>query len=100
MIDLINFLAKCMKRVKIIWFEGDYNFQSLASRFVFSSNPRGLLKLWKLSDPLTSATSGTAETYDVSLLAEFSSCFGMRIMCVDASVEDEVISVSIISMFL
>lgn len=57
------------------------------------------MKLWKLSDPSESA-SRAAETYDVSLLAEFSSCFGKRIMCVDASVEDEVISVSIISMLM
>lgn len=56
------------------------------------------MKLWKLSDPSESA-SRAAETYDVSLLAEFSSCFGKRIMCVDAS-EDEVISVSIISMLM
>lgn len=58
------------------------------------------MKLWKLSGPLTSAASSAVETHDVSLLAEFSSCFGMRIMCVDASVEDEVISVSITAMFL
>ncbi|XP_010428847.1 PREDICTED: WD repeat-containing protein 6-like isoform X1 [Camelina sativa] len=66
---------------------GAFWCKSLGYRFVFSCNPRGLLKLWKLSDPLESG----AGTYDVSLLAEFSSCFEKRIMCVDASVEDEVI---------
>lgn len=66
---------------------GAFWCKSLGYRFVFSCNPRGLLKLWKLSGSLESA----AETYDVSLLAEFSSGFGKRIMCVDASVEDEVI---------
>lgn len=58
------------------------------------------MKLWKLSGPSESAASSAAETYHVSLLAEFSSCFGKRIMCVDASVEDEVISVPVIAMFL
>ncbi|KFK30735.1 hypothetical protein AALP_AA6G020500 [Arabis alpina] len=70
---------------------GTFWCKSLGYRFVFSCNPRGLLKLWKLSDPLSSGASSAAETYDVSLLAEFSSSFGMRIMCVDASVEDEVL---------
>lgn len=64
--------------------------RSLASRFVCSCNPRGLLKLWKLSDPLASAASSASEADGISLVAEFSSCFGMRIMCVDASAEDEV----------
>ncbi|CAN8248111.1 unnamed protein product [Cochlearia groenlandica] len=68
---------------------GTFWCKSLGNRFVFSSNPRGLLKMWRLSDSL--AESSASETYDISLLAEFSSCFGMRIMCVDASAEDEVL---------
>lgn len=55
------------------------------------------MKLWRLSDTLASAAS---TAYDISLVAEFSSSFGMRIMCVDASAEDEVILVAVIAMFL
>ncbi|CAH8304075.1 unnamed protein product [Eruca vesicaria subsp. sativa] len=64
---------------------GTFWCKSLGYRFVCSCNPRGLLKMWRLSDPLASKTDG------ISLVAEFSSCFGMRIMCVDASAEDEVL---------
>ncbi|KAF3504368.1 hypothetical protein F2Q69_00039460 [Brassica cretica] len=67
---------------------GTFWCKSLGYRFVCSCNPRGLLKLWRLSDPLASAAS---TAYDISLVAEFSSSFGMRIMCVDASAEDEVL---------
>ncbi|KAG2330926.1 hypothetical protein Bca52824_002106 [Brassica carinata] len=70
---------------------GTFWCKSLGYRFVFSCNPRGLLKLWRLSDSLASAASGASETDGISLVAEFSSCFGMRIMCVDASAEDEVL---------
>ncbi|ESQ46931.1 hypothetical protein EUTSA_v10027621mg [Eutrema salsugineum] len=70
---------------------GTFWCKSLGYRFVCSCNPRGLLKLWRLFDPLASAASSASETYDISLLAEFSSSFGMRIMCVDASADDEVL---------
>ncbi|KAF3567130.1 hypothetical protein DY000_02010826 [Brassica cretica] len=67
---------------------GTFWCKSLGYRFVCSCNPRGLLKLWRLSDPLASAAS---TAYDISLVAEFSSSFGMRIMCVVASAEDKVL---------
>ncbi|PRQ45090.1 putative transcription factor WD40-like family [Rosa chinensis] len=58
--------------------------QSLGYGFIFTADPRGTLKLWRLCDH--SATS-----CDVSLLAEFTSSFGSRIMCLDASLEEEVL---------
>ncbi|XP_062003217.1 uncharacterized protein LOC133720762 [Rosa rugosa] len=61
--------------------------QSLGYGFIFTTDPRGTLKLWRLCDH--SATS-----CDVSLLAEFTSSFGSRIMCLDASLEEELNVVS------
>ncbi|KAJ0052686.1 hypothetical protein Pint_00789 [Pistacia integerrima] len=69
---------------------GTYWCKSLGYRFVFTADPRGILKLWQLSDLLSSACQKSSTTYNVSLIAEFSSCFGLRIMCLDASFEDEV----------
>ncbi|XP_019059747.1 PREDICTED: WD repeat-containing protein 6 isoform X2 [Tarenaya hassleriana] len=70
---------------------GTFWCNSLGFRYVFSSNPRGQLMLWKLTCPLASDSSDASGTSDISLLAEFSSSFGMRIMCLNASVEDEVL---------
>lgn len=64
--------------------------QSLLCRFIFTADPRGILKLWRLSDPLPSGSLTYGRTFDASLIAEFTSCFGIRIMCLDASFEDEV----------
>ena len=41
------------------------------------------MKLWKLHDFM--------KNYDVDLVAEFMSPFGSRIMCLDASFEEEVL---------
>lgn len=59
--------------------------------FIFTADPRGILKLWRLSDPLPSGSLTYGRTFDASLIAEFTSCFGIRIMCLDASFEDEVL---------
>ena len=69
--------------------------QSLLCRFIFTADPRGILKLWRLSDPLPSGSLPYGRTFDVSLIAEFTSCFGIRIMCLDASFENEVSSLSL-----
>jgi len=66
-------------------------FFFLMARFIFTSNPRGMVKLWKWS----SASSHDAlRESDVHLVAEFMSTFGARIMCLDASYEEEVIPYS------
>ncbi|CAN4112818.1 unnamed protein product [Withania somnifera] len=70
---------------------GTYWCKSLGPMFLFTSDPRGTLKLWRLFNPLPSASHDVMRRCCVSLIAEFHSCFGMRIMCLDASVENEVL---------
>lgn len=64
-------------------------FWWLFSSHIFTADPRGMLKLWRLSDSLRSGSSVVGST-DVLLVAEFISCFAARIMCLDVSVEEEV----------
>ncbi|XP_024044008.1 uncharacterized protein LOC18048806 isoform X3 [Citrus clementina] len=59
--------------------------------FIFTADPKGRLKLWQLCDPFSSVCYESSKTNNVFLVAEFSSCFGARIMCLDASFEDEVL---------
>ncbi|XP_011079487.1 uncharacterized protein LOC105162994 [Sesamum indicum] len=70
---------------------GAYWCKSLENRFIFTSDPCGRLKLWKLCDNLHSASLIGRGSSDVSLIAEYASCFGMRIMCVDASFDAELL---------
>lgn len=65
-------------------------------RFIFTADPKGRLKLWRLCDPFSSDCYESSKTNNVFLIVEFSSCFGARIMCLDASFEDEV-SICLIS---
>ncbi|XP_059625527.1 uncharacterized protein LOC132268736 isoform X2 [Cornus florida] len=68
---------------------GTYWCKSLSNRFIFTADPRGTLKLWRLCDPLHSVPYNSSCA--VSLIAEFVSCFGIRIMCLDASLEEEML---------
>lgn len=70
---------------------GTYWCKSLGHRFIFTADPKGRLKLWQLCDPFSSVCYESSKTNNVFLVAEFSSCFGARIMCLDASFEDEVL---------
>ncbi|KAJ4844773.1 hypothetical protein Tsubulata_003478 [Turnera subulata] len=70
---------------------GTYWCNALGFRFIFSADPRGTLRLWRLHDPLQTGSHPSAGSANVSLLAEFTSCFGIRIMCLDASLEHEVL---------
>ena len=66
----------------------DFEISSfLLSRHVFTTDPRGVLKLWRLYDPSISVCHDSGR---ISLIAEFPSSFGIRIMCLDASFEEEV----------
>ncbi|KAH1073865.1 hypothetical protein J1N35_026193 [Gossypium stocksii] len=67
---------------------GTYWCKSLGCRYVFTTDPRGVLKLWRLYDPLISVCQ---DSQRISLIAEFPSSFGIRIMCLDASFEEEVL---------
>ncbi|KAL0436033.1 UNVERIFIED_CONTAM: WD repeat-containing protein 6 [Sesamum radiatum] len=70
---------------------GAYWCKSLENRFIFTSDPSGGLKLWKLCNNSHSASLIGRGSCDVSLIAEYASCFGMRIMCVDASSDQELL---------
>lgn len=59
-------------------------------RYIFTTDPKGTLKLWGLYNPSPSVSHSSAGHYNVSLIGEFASCFGIRILCLDASFEEEV----------
>lgn len=74
----------------MLYFEGveDFEISSfLLTRYVFTTDPRGVLKLWRLYDPSTPVCQDSRR---ISLIAELPSSFGIRIMCLDASFEEEV----------
>ncbi|XP_068664109.1 uncharacterized protein [Aristolochia californica] len=66
---------------------GIYWCKQLGCRYLFTANPGGRLKLWCISE----TTEGPKNFHVASLIAEFTSCFGSRIMCLDASFQEEVL---------
>ncbi|XP_048337417.2 uncharacterized protein LOC107426171 isoform X1 [Ziziphus jujuba] len=70
---------------------GTHWSKSLGWGYVFTADPRGTLKLWRLCDQLQSVSHNCAGSLDAFLVAEFMSSFGIRIMCLDASFENEVL---------
>lgn len=70
---------------------GIYWCRSVKNRFIFTTDPRGRLKLWSIYQKMPSPILNGARSYDACLFAEFFSCFGMRIMCVDVSFDEEVL---------
>ncbi|KAJ1412523.1 WD40/YVTN repeat-like-containing domain superfamily [Sesbania bispinosa] len=71
---------------------GTYWCKSLGCRYVFTADPRGRLKLWRLPDPSQSNLQSSTRSNGVSHVAEFISSYGMRIMCLDACLEEEVLA--------
>ncbi|KAL2935082.1 WD repeat-containing protein 6 [Bienertia sinuspersici] len=67
---------------------GAYWCKSIGCGFIFTSDPRGVVKLWRLPD---TSSHGNVRSFDVYLVADFVSPFGARIMCLDASSEEEVL---------
>lgn len=59
---------------------------------LFTGDPRGVLKLWDIEDNFKINTQGFPGSIEVPLIAMFQSCFGARIMCIDASPKEEVLS--------
>lgn len=55
--------------------------------YLFTTDPRGKVKLWRLGFAFA---DGNFMDCKASLLAEFTSSFGMRIMCLNALFEEEV----------
>ncbi|XP_026457214.1 uncharacterized protein LOC113357933 isoform X1 [Papaver somniferum] len=70
---------------------GTYWCQSLGHRYVFTADPRGILKLWRIVDPSLSNDGEIIQNKKASLLAEFKSSFGTRILCLDAKPDEEVL---------
>ncbi|KAJ8899021.1 hypothetical protein K2173_008844 [Erythroxylum novogranatense] len=75
--------------------EVDFTFAWSAGKerqlFIFTADPRGNLNLWRLCDPELPVSHISATTFNVSHIAEFTSCFGIRIMCLEALFEDEIL---------
>ncbi|XP_024966186.1 uncharacterized protein LOC112506409 isoform X2 [Cynara cardunculus var. scolymus] len=69
---------------------GTYWCKSLGHRYIFTSDPRGRLKLWNICNTLHSISEYEGHT-NASLVAEFASCFPIRIVCLDASFQEEVL---------
>ncbi|XAR61466.1 hypothetical protein NMG60_11035174 [Bertholletia excelsa] len=70
---------------------GTYWCKSMGNSFIFTADPKGKLRLWRLGDHLQSFSHNSVQSCGVSLVAEFVSCYGLRIMCLDASFDDEVL---------
>ncbi|XP_043710584.1 WD repeat-containing protein 6-like [Telopea speciosissima] len=70
---------------------GTYWCKSLKHRHIFTADPRGMLKLWRITDPSEYGSDMSVRKHMVSLIAEFSSCFGTRIMCLNALLDKKVL---------
>ncbi|CAH1434212.1 unnamed protein product [Lactuca virosa] len=70
---------------------GTYWCKSLGHRYIFIADPRGRLKLWKICKPFQSSSKKGTGHADASLVAEFTSCFPTRILCLDASFHEQVL---------
>ncbi|XP_042410998.1 WD repeat-containing protein 6-like isoform X1 [Zingiber officinale] len=66
--------------------------RSLGSSYLFTSDPQGILRMWKIEKAaLESDIHVTSIDYNALLLAVFTSSFRHRIMCIDASRKEEVL---------
>ncbi|XP_028791484.1 uncharacterized protein LOC114747332 [Neltuma alba] len=70
---------------------GTHWCKSLGHRYVFTADPRGTLKLWRLPVCSQSNILSPLRSYNVSHIATFMSSYGIRIMCLDACMEEEVL---------
>ncbi|KAM0926475.1 hypothetical protein ACQ4PT_003535 [Festuca glaucescens] len=70
---------------------GIYWCKSLECSHIFTADPRGVLKLWNIRNALYSNAHALTASQEVSLVAVFESPFGARIMCLDVSLQDEIL---------
>ncbi|KAF6157499.1 hypothetical protein GIB67_004437 [Kingdonia uniflora] len=70
---------------------GTYWCESLGFRHIFTADPRGRLKLWRIYDPLLVESNENRGTHTAHMIADFTSCFGARILCLDVSTYLEVL---------
>ncbi|KAK7397007.1 hypothetical protein VNO78_18171 [Psophocarpus tetragonolobus] len=69
-----------------------YWCKCLGCRYIFTADPRGTLKLWRLPDPSQSDLQSFMRSHIVSCITTFISNYGMRIMCLDACMEEEILA--------
>lgn len=65
--------------------------RALGSGYLFTTGPRGVLKLWKIGNLLLSGVDNAHLDIEVYCVAVFRSCFGARILCLDASIKEEIL---------
>ncbi|CAA6653936.1 unnamed protein product [Spirodela intermedia] len=65
--------------------------KSFGCSYVFTADHRGSLNLWRLEDAAQCVANTNAANMKASLVAVYSSSFGKRVMCLDASMKDEVL---------
>lgn len=76
---------------------GIYWCKSIGHRHVFTTDPKGGLKLWRLEYTFREVSESEmvggdpSKEYQASLVAEFMSTFLARIVCIDASLVDELL---------
>ncbi|XP_077240486.1 transducin family protein / WD-40 repeat family protein isoform X2 [Tasmannia lanceolata] len=84
-------LSFCWSAEKERQLLGIYWCKSLGCSHLFTADPRGRLKLWRLGYASGSVSDEVIVNHEPSLIGEFTSCFGTRIMCLDALFEEEVL---------
>ncbi|GLJ20918.1 hypothetical protein SUGI_0381750 [Cryptomeria japonica] len=77
---------------------GIYWCKSLGNRHLFTTDPKGRIKLWRLRHPSREliqsremVEGNLPEEAQASLIAEFVSNFSARIVCMDADIENELL---------
>ncbi|KAF5190872.1 Wd repeat-containing protein [Thalictrum thalictroides] len=70
---------------------GTYWCKTLGPSYIFTADPKGTLKLWKIHGPIQSGFEQSSESFEALLTAEFTSCFGTRILCLDALLDEQVL---------
>ncbi|KAL6847615.1 hypothetical protein ACP4OV_022641 [Aristida adscensionis] len=70
---------------------GVYWCKSLECSHIFTADPRGALKLWNISNARVPNINDIDASQKVSLVAVFESPFAARIMCLDASPQEEIL---------
>jgi len=70
---------------------GVYWCKALECSHIFTADPRGVLKLWNIRNVLFSSTDTINAPQMFPPVAVFEPSFGARIMCLDASPEEEIL---------
>lgn len=71
--------------IKLVYTKMNLYISFFCGRYVFTADPSGKIKMWQITEILQPV--GENSGVIARLLATFSSCFGSRIVCLDASFE-------------